>query len=177
MAPRYHLSSADEKKRYLAHHNDVDDVRYQDFVRPIVNDVLEQCCPQHQGLDFGCGTGPVISKLLEDNNYNIRQYDPFFCNLPELLKRSYDYIVCCEVIEHFRDPAREFQLLRSLLQSNGKLFCQSAIYAPEINFIDWRYKNDPTHVFFYQKRTLDWIRDHCGFSSLVVKGRLAVFTA
>ena len=63
---------------------------------------------KHTGLDFGAGTGPVISKVLKDNEYKIKQFDPFFHNYPELLKEKYDYIVCCEVMEHFYDPAKEF---------------------------------------------------------------------
>ena len=177
MAPRHYLSPAAEKKRYAAHRNDVDDPRYQDFVRPLVDRVLAQCRPEHLGLDFGCGTGPVVSKLLGDQGYAIRQYDPFFCDRRELLEGSYDYVVCCEVIEHFRDPAGEFRRLRALLKSGGKLFCQTGMVEPGIDFPAWRYKNDTTHVFFYGEQTLEWIRVHCGYSSLVVAGRLAVFTA
>jgi len=32
----------------------------------------------HKGLDFGAGTGPVISKVLKDKGYCIAQYDIFF---------------------------------------------------------------------------------------------------
>jgi len=177
LAPRHYLSADAEKKRYEAHHNDVEDPRYQEFVRPLVNRVLEQCRPGQLGLDFGCGTGPVVAKLLADRDHNIATYDPFFCDQPELLKRPYDYVVCCEVIEHFQDPAREFSLLRSLLHKGGLLFCQTGLYASEIDFPAWSYKNDPTHVFFYQERTLEWIRGRFGFSALAVSGRLAVFTA
>lgn len=177
MAPRHHLSVEDEKKRYAAHRNDVDDPRYQAFVRPLVDLVLEQCRPEHDGLDFGCGTGPVVSKLLVEQGRRIAQYDPFFRDLPGLLERTYDCIVCCEVIEHFREPDREFRLLRSLLNQGGRLFCQSELYAPGIDLAAWPYANDTTHVFFYQRRTLEWIRDHCGFSELAVSGRIAVFTA
>ncbi|MCU0235831.1 MAG: class I SAM-dependent methyltransferase [Acidobacteria bacterium] len=177
MAPRHHLSAEAEKKRYEAHRNDVDDPRYQAFVRPLVNLVLEQCRPQQQGLDFGCGTGPVVSRLLAERDYRLAQYDPFFRDRPQLLERAYDYIVCCEVIEHFRDPAREFRLLRSLLERGGRLFCQTELYAPGSELAAWPYANDTTHVIFYQERTLEWIRDHFAFTALAVAGRLAVFTA
>jgi len=177
MAPRHHLSVEAEKRRYEAHCNDVDDPRYRAFVRPLVDSVLEQCRPEHDGLDFGCGSGPVVSRLLAERGYLLAQYDPFFRDLPELLERTYDYVICCEVIEHFRDPAREFRLLRSLLNKGGRLFCQTELYAPGIELAGWPYANDTTHVFFYQQRTLEWIRDHFGFSALVVSGRLAVFTA
>jgi 2-polyprenyl-3-methyl-5-hydroxy-6-metoxy-1,4-benzoquinol methylase len=177
MARRHHLSVEAEKRRYAAHQNDVDDPRYQAFVRPLVNRVLEQCRPEHDGLDFGCGTGPVVSKLLAEQGCRIAQYDPYFSDLPALLERIYDYIVCCEVIEHFREPAREFTLLRSLLKRGGMLFCQTELYAPEIELAAWPYANDTTHVFFYRERTREWIRDHFGFSALDVNGRLVQFKA
>jgi len=103
----------------MTHNNDVNDSGYHKFVSPIVNAVLNDFLPEHKGLDFGAGTGPVISKLLTDRNYQIKQYDPYFFNLPELLQKKYDYIVCCEVIEHFYDPDKEFQLLKSLLKARN----------------------------------------------------------
>lgn len=159
------------------HHNDVNDPRYQKFVRPIVESVVKYCQKAHVGLDFGCGTGPVISKLLLDQGYKIEQYDPFFRDQPGLLDEKYDYIVCSEVIEHFREPAKEFKLLRALLNPGGKLFCLTERYSPEIDFDGWYYKNDPTHVFFYQDRTFEWIRDNFHFPALTIEGRLVVLSA
>ena len=131
--------------------------------------------PIHKGLDFGAGTGPVISKILQDNNFEIAQYDPFFHNHPELLKKRYDYIACCEVIEHFYNPRKEFQLLRNLLQPNGKLYCMTDIYDQTIDFEKWYYKNDPTHVFIYHKKTVEWIKDKFGFSDVTINDRLITF--
>lgn len=39
--PEYFLSPEKEKSRYEEHNNDVLDTRYQDFVSPIVDKVLE----------------------------------------------------------------------------------------------------------------------------------------
>ena len=164
-----------EKKRYLEHINDVEDSGYQKFVLPITSAILKQYTPAHKGLDFGAGTGPVISKLLKDKDYTVQLYDPFFHKNTELLKNTYDYIVCCEVIEHFHHPFDEFQLLKKLLKTKGKLFCMTNIYNQNIDFHTWHYKNDPTHVFIYQKPTLYWIQKEVGFSDLSIDDRLIVF--
>lgn len=169
------LSVEQEIIRYQEHHNDVTDIRYQTFVNPIVKEVLNDFNKEAFGLDFGCGTGPVISKLLRDQNYNVATYDPFFDNNVSALKKCYDFIVCCEVIEHFHNPLKEFKLLKSLLESHGKLYCMTDLYHPSIDFDKWYYKNDDTHVIFYQEKTFEWIKEQLGFSNVTNSNRLIVF--
>ena len=166
-----------EKLRYEEHNNDVFDDGYRSFVSPLVNKVLEDFSSGHEGLDFGAGPGPVVSKILEENNYQIKQYDPFFHDYPELLKAKYDYVACCEVIEHFHIPRKEFELLKSLLRNNAKLYCMTHLYDDSIDFSNWYYKNDNTHVFFYQAETMNWIKSEFGFKSLDLSNRLQVFGA
>jgi len=166
----------EEEDRYKQHNNDVNDLGYQNFVKPIVDSVLKDYTPLHSGLDFGAGTGPVISKLLSDNDYKMAQYDPFFHNFPDLLHKSYDYIACCEVIEHFHKPAKEFSLLCNLLANNGKLYCMTSIFNPKIDFKTWYYKDDPTHVFFYSEATFEYIRRFFNFSDLQIMKNLIILS-
>lgn len=161
-----------EKERYLEHHNDVADLGYQNFVSPITNGVLQDYSAQDSGLDFGAGTAPVITKKLQDQNYQIQIYDPFFHANQALLKQQYDYLVCCEVIEHFYEPKKEFELLKSLMKPKAKLYCMTDIYNEEIDFHSWYYKNDQTHVFIYHQKTLEWIKEHIGFSKMKITKRL-----
>jgi hypothetical protein len=170
-----YVSVGEEKSRYEMHNNDVNDVRYQTFVSPIVDSILKDFKKTDKGLDFGSGTGPVITKMLRDKNYDVQEYDPFFANHPESLEKKYDYIACCEVIEHFHHPSYEFKRLWSLLNPGGALFCMTELYEDSPGFESWHYKNDPTHVFFYHQDSLAWIRDNIGFSSLEISGRLIVF--
>ena len=165
-------SNKKELERYLEHNNDIEDKGYQKFVQPIVSSVLKNFKKEHGGLDFGCGPGPVISKLLQDKNYTITPYDPFFVNDTSALTKKYDYIVCCEVIEHFHNPLQEFNLLKSLLKPNGKLYCMTDLYSEEIDFKKWYYKNDQTHVIFYHKNTFKWIQKNICFSKITVANRL-----
>ncbi len=164
-----------EKLRYEQHENDVEDKGYQTFVSPISNAIIRDFKTEDEGLDFGAGTAPVISKLLQDKNYNILQYDPYFHDYPELLKKKYDYIACCEVMEHFYNPYKDFKSLKSLLKENGKLYCMTYIYDESIDFKTWNYKDDRTHVFIYHKKTLEWIKEEFGFSDMTIEGRLIVY--
>lgn len=164
-----YISKKEEKKRYEEHNNDVNDKRYQKFVYPIVFEVLKDYNEDDTGLDFGAGTGPVISKMLRDKDYNIKIYDPFFANHPDLLEGKYDYIVCCEVIEHFHNPKREFNLMKSMLKPGGTIYLKTSLYNEDIDFISWNYKDDKTHVFFYHKKALEWIKMNIGFSFLEIR--------
>jgi 2-polyprenyl-3-methyl-5-hydroxy-6-metoxy-1,4-benzoquinol methylase len=176
VASEHHPEYEEELARYREHNNDVNDIRYQKFVEPIVQAVTKYFGPGHKGLDFGAGTGPVISALLHKKAYQIELYDPFFHNHPELLNRKYDYIVCCEVMEHFHKPAKEFELLANLLNAGGKLFCMTNIFEPGIDFGKWYYKNDKTHVFFYPQETLEYIRENNNFSTLEISNNLIIFS-
>ena len=175
MDPAYFPTPGQEKKRYMEHNNDVNDPGYQSFVMPVVNEVLSNFTKESKGLDLGAGTGPVISKLLKEKGYSIVLYDPFFFNEPTLLEIKYDYIICCEVIEHFHNPRREFKLLRSILRPGGSLFCMTELYTGNINFQGWWYKNDETHVIFYHPVSLEWIKSNYSFYSLETKGRIIHF--
>jgi hypothetical protein len=49
------------------------------------------------------------------------------------------------------------------------------IYSEKINFATWYYKNDPTHVFFYTKKTFGWIKNEFNFKSIVFDKRVIIF--
>ena len=174
LSPEYFPTPEAEQQRYETHNNNVEDVRYQKFVSPIVKQILADFSPSNQGLDFGCGTGPVISYLLSQSGYSIAQYDPFFCNDRAVFNTTYDFIICCEVIEHFQRPDREFSQLYSLLNSGGKLYCMTDLFTEEIDFKRWSYKEDCTHVFFYHRQSLEWIKKAYRFASLQNQGRLII---
>jgi SAM-dependent methyltransferase len=172
--PDFLLNSSEEFSRYQKHVNDVNDLGYQAFVSPITSSILSDFTPDHRGLDFGAGTGPVITKILRDNNFNIQEYDPFFFNYPELLLLTYNYIPCCEVVEHFYNPHREFSLLKKLLKPGGKLYIMTDLLKDLNNFKDWYYIQDPTHVFFYSQETFEYIKRTFGFTSLTINKRLVI---
>jgi SAM-dependent methyltransferase len=169
-----YLSPAAEKMRYEEHNNDVYDKRYRRFVSPITSAVLQEQSKSSVGLDFGAGTGPVISVVLEEKGYNIAQYDPFFFNDQSLLKKKFDYIVCCEVAEHFQRPQEEFSLLKKLLKPGGSIYIMTHMYNNKIDFKNWRYRQDPTHIFIYQQETFNYICRKLKFKNLDISGRLIV---
>lgn len=168
---RHWLSPSEEKVHYLTHNNDVYDPRYRSFVSPIVEAILSEQSPYAIGLDYGAGPGPVISKMLEEESFQTKLFDPFFHPDPSPLNDRYEYIICTEVIEHFQKPYKEFKRLSDLLKPQGTLYCMTELYHDGIDFAKWRYKNDPTHVFFYRSPTMDWIAHEFGFHPPEIDGR------
>ncbi|QNJ98368.1 class I SAM-dependent methyltransferase [Constantimarinum furrinae] len=174
--PEAFPTPTEEKERYLLHENDINDPGYRAFVAPVVDRISSDRTPRHFGLDFGAGPGPVIAKLLSEKGFNIALYDPFFYPDPSVLNKMFDFIICCEVIEHFHDPFTEFQRLKNLLHPGGTLYGMTHLL-PDLNhFKDWYYKDDPTHVIFYSKENLNWIKKNFGFKELEISDRLIVMS-
>lgn len=171
---KYYLNAEDEKARYESHNNDVNDTGYQNFTFPITNYISEKFLPEHQGLDFGSGTGPVISRMLLKQGFNIVQYDPFFAPGRQLLNNRYDYIVSCEVFEHFYNPKKEIDSLTSILKTNGLLLIMTMLYNDTIDFHLWNYRNDSTHVFIYRKETIEYIAKEKNLEIDLLTDRLIV---
>ncbi len=153
------LSPQVELERYRQHNNDVEDPRYQNFVRPLVDLIASNHRPSERGLDFGAGPGPVITKMLGERGFQVALYDPFFHPDTRVLQGTYDFIVSCEVIEHFHDPRASFELLKTLLAQNGVLYCRTTLVTEDTDFPRWYYRNDETHVFFYHEETIAWIAE------------------
>jgi SAM-dependent methyltransferase len=170
--PRDHLTPEQEKAHYLCHNNDPEDIRYQNFLSPVTNLILNECSAADKGLDFGSGTGSPIVKILTDNGYNISQYDLFFHNDESKLEQKYDYISCTEVAEHFKEPNKEFGQLRDMLKPNGSLYIMTDMFDPNRDFATWYYKTDPTHVFLYHPKAFEWIRDNFDFKKAMINGRV-----
>jgi hypothetical protein len=174
MDPAFFLTPAEEKKRYDQHNNDVSDPRYRKFVQPLVDNILDNFNVEAKGLDFGAGPGPVVAVMLREKGYNIALYDPYYWEQPELLNLRYNYLVCSEVIEHFRVPGHEFALLRSLLLPGGSLYCMTELFRDDIDFNNWSYNTDPTHYFFYHHKAIEHIKSKY-FKGVHIEGRVVCF--
>lgn len=170
--PLDRLQPQEEKRRYQLHRNDLQDTGYMNFLSPLIESVVQHFNVEHKGLDYGSGPEPVLTELLRERGFLVTPFDPFFCNNVNALLAQYDFIVCSETSEHFFDPLHEFQRLHALLKPGGKLFLLTALYDDGIDFENWHYKNDPTHVFFYTTKAFEFIRERFQFSALRIDKRL-----
>ena len=167
----HYLDFDTEKHRYDKHSDDIEDKGYQEFVKPLIDIVLENHTFSDKGLDYGCGKTAIVEQLLLRKQYNMIGYDPIYFPEENILKGKYNYITSCEVVEHFYNPAKEFQRLSELLLPTGKLYLKTYLFKEGIEFKNWWYKNDPTHVFFYSARTFEYIKEEFKFSNLQINDK------
>jgi len=115
-------------------------------------------------LDFGCGKEAVLCRLLERRGIECRPYDPLYegLRLPDVVDR-YDIIVASEVVEHLRDIAGELRFMRGLLRDGGAVIIRTRLYDDAgigvddgmSAFQNWWYAQDPTHINFFSRKSLD----------------------
>lgn len=160
--PEDRLTSAQEKSIYDLHQNHVDDLGYQKFLQRLSQPLLERLPFKSKGLDFGCGPGPALAKMLEQAGHQMSLYDLYYYPNKESLTQTYDFIVATEVIEHLYSPSQVWEQWLRLLSSQGYLGIMTKLVKNVDAFSTWHYKNDRTHVVFFSRETFEFLakRDH-----------------
>lgn len=151
-----------ERAEYRQHNNDPDDDRYRAHLAKLTTPLTKNLPKTAKGLDFGCGPGPAISVMLGEQGYDVADYDPAFYPDETLLQQQYDFIACTEVVEHFHNPAKSFELLTGLLKPGGRLGIMTQLLSNEIEFEKWYYAREISHVAFYCEETVEWVGNQFG---------------
>lgn len=162
--PGERLGPEQERARYEAHDNGPHNSGYRVFLERLADPLAARLPKGAEGLDFGSGPGPTLSILLEERGFPMTLYDPFFAPQPGTLLRRYDFITCVETIEHLFHPRMEMTRLASCLLPGGLLAVMTEVLRDSIDFSEWWYRRDPTHVGFYREETLSWMGSHFGWS-------------
>lgn len=84
-------------------------------------------------------------------------YDPFYFNDNTVFSKTYDFITATEVVEHLREPDREFDRLLAVLKSGGWLGLMTKLVIDKSSFMNWHYIRDLTHICFYSQATFEFI--------------------
>ena len=155
-----HVSRETEQAIYDLHQNTLDDPGYHRFLSRLAQPLLAILPPQAQGLDYGCGPAPLLARILREAGHELKLFDPIYVNQTAVLTQVYDFITCTEVAEHFRNPDAEFARLFGLLKPNGTLAIMTKRVIDRQAFSRWHYKNDPTHISFYNEHCLQWLASH-----------------
>ncbi len=160
--PQNYISKEEEYKRYNLHTNSCTDKNYIDFLSIAIDPILSNTLIGNKGVDYGCGSGPILKDLLKPYNRIITNYDPNYFNNTSIYKAKWDFIVTTEVIEHLKNPLEELKKMWNILVDNGILCIMTSRYTNNIDFKSWYYKGDPTHICFYTKESFIWIADQLG---------------
>jgi len=171
-----HLPPLQEVLRYLEHHNDGADAGYVEFLRRLADPVCARVPVGARGLDFGCGPSPVLGDLLTASGRLTVSYDPLFLPQEEPLSERYDFVTCCEVVEHAHDPLALFTRLGALCRPAGLLAIMTQFYDVDVPFERWWYRRDATHVCFFNADTMRWIANRFGWRLELPSSNVAMFT-
>ncbi len=153
----YWLKRDDEKAVYDLHENDSRDPGYRQFLSRLSTPLLEKLTQNQRGLDFGCGPGPTLSILMEEHGHCVDLHDPFYHNDPTVFGKTYDFICASEVIEHLRNPEKEFARLFEMLKPGGWLGIMTKLAIDKGAFSNWHYIRDMTHICFYSRTTFEYL--------------------
>lgn len=169
---RAELPTPEEARaRYALHENGPEDAGYVAFLSrataaaaPFLA-AMAAADPGARALDYGCGPGPALHVPLADFGIPCDRWDPCFFPNPPPLER-YPAVFATEVVEHFREPARDWERMLARVAPGGLLVVMTSLWTDEAAFPGWSYANDATHVAFHHAATLDWIARHWSLARL-----------
>ena len=157
--PDQRLDAQAEKAHYDLHENDPSDEGYRRFLSRMADPICQRVAPHSQGLDFGCGPGPTLSLMLQEQGHTMKLYDIYYHPNMEVLNQQYDFVTATEVIEHLYHPDKVWQLWLNLVKPGGWLGVMTKMVIDVEAFATWHYKNDLTHVIFFSRATFEYLAE------------------
>ncbi len=121
-------------------------------------------------LVFGAGTNrdnvhierlDNVARVAIGDIMRIRD-DADFVDLTRPAREQFDIVIASEVVEHFRNPRRDFDTLFGFVADDGLVVAGTSIHAGN-NLARDRYVFYPDHASYYSPRSLRLIADDAGF--------------
>lgn len=153
----FHLDDESEKIEYDKHQNSPNDWAYRQFLNRLAEPLLQKLAHGASGLDFGCGPGPTLSVMLQEQGMRVQLYDKYYNPDKRLLEQRYDFVTATEVVEHLREPSVELEKIWRCVKADGCLGVMTKLVRGREAFSRWHYKNDPTHIHFFSLTTLKYL--------------------
>jgi len=76
--PWQFLPAEEEKKRYDLHRNSPGDPGYRRFLSRLFIPLQRLLIPESEGLDFGSGPEPALSRMFEEAGHSMVIFDHFY---------------------------------------------------------------------------------------------------
>ena len=169
------FKSSEEIDHYKLHKNDKKDPGYVSFLYRCLTPTLKFLSAKMKGLDFGCGPYPMLVELMKDEGYEMDYYDPYFYPEKDKLEQCYDFVIATEVVEHFNEPKLSWQELITKVSKGGILSIMTSMHNEAVDFRNWSYRYDHTHVSFYSMKTMHWIALNYQLEILEVSKNIVIF--
>lgn len=137
-----------------------------------------------KALDFGSGTGFLVSYLAHRFGWITVGYDPYcgpafgqgkvFTEWEAIVQRGpYDLIVASEVFEHFTNPREDLIRIRDVLAKDAAfVYVTTGLYIPGVTDSNWSYLAPQSghHVSFYARQTMKEIARLMGANGVYQAG-------
>ncbi len=153
--PGFDLNWQEQKQRYDLHENDLSNPGYEIFLMKFLQPILPFLKSSDNILDWGSGPQPALATLLGRKGFNCRSYDPIYA--PQLPDRQFEAVVSTEVVEHFQNPLDSFRQMLDFVEPGGILAGMTEFHSRAVDFSNWWYAKDPSHICFYSEKTFAWI--------------------
>lgn len=135
-------------------------------------------------LDFGCGTGFLVSYLAHRFGGGAIGYEPYstpafakdkvFADWDAVAQKGpYHLVVASEVFEHFIHPREELIRIRNVLASDAAyVYVTTGLYIPGRTDSTWKYLAPQSghHVSFYARQTMKQVALLLGASGVYQAG-------
>lgn len=171
----FHISREEERARYQLHENDLSDVGYTEFLGRLIQPLKSRHPVGSKALDFGSGPNPVMAKILRMEGFEVNIYDSFYAADTTVFDQTFDFITLTEVLEHLSRPRKELARLSEILRPGGTIAVMMRLLDDSVDFSNWHYKNDPTHLCFYSWETCLWLADYFGLRALRIEKDIVIF--
>ena len=171
----FHIGPEAQLERYRSHNNDPDDLEYRRFLSRLLDELRPHLVQGADALDYGAGPGPALAAMMRDEGLRVRTYDPFFHPFRSALEERYSFVTCTETAEHFATPRRDFDTLDAVLKAPGWLGVMTGMLDDWVEFPDWYYHRDPTHVSFYSRTTMSWIGERYRWETVFPRRNVVLF--
>lgn len=155
----HYLSESEEIERYKLHTHDSFDQGHINFLKPALLCAYEALVDKKTCslLDFGCGPFSQLKVMNTKRHIRIDEFDLNFKNDQKVFSNKYDLIVLTEVIEHLKNPLQVFNQLKVMLNPSSAILVQTSLWHEDIDFKNWHYIRDPTHIAFYSHKSFEYL--------------------
>lgn len=170
LQPENHLSTEEQKRRYLRHRNSLEEEGYINFLSSFLQRVVIPHIERGAHvLDYGSGPVPAFSWLLDTNGYRVDSFDPFFFPDTSWEKETYRAAIMIEVLEHLSNPVGTLKNLRDRIAPGGYICIRSSLHDENpSHFATWWYRQDPTHVSFFSITTIEYLSTALGLRTISI---------
>lgn len=130
----------------------------------MMDNILPFISKKNVGLDFGCGALTALSEIFQKKEIHLDSFDLYYHPNHSIWNCKYDFIIISEVIEHLHNPEDTMTSLKKILNPNGKIFIKTKFRKESIEFANWFYKRDLTHIQFFNPKSLELFANRLGFA-------------